>query len=300
VEWNVDKSLYKATVKKIRHEKLKIHYDGKKKHIVDTISLDMVHSFIEGENKASIQKQEKNPTWSMQSKDPNEPPPNMEDGGEMYFSKSVRKIINKNQWWSDSPQPSVECTTNEAMQIECVDGCNGGENCNNKKIQRCEVKMVSKKKLGEKGFGLFADEDISKGEYVIEYIGKIVQKDPGNEYTMKYKEFNLWNDARKSKSLAKFINHSCNPNCVNEMWAVKGIPRLCFFAKRNIHQGEEITFSYGWTLPAVDLSQGLGTTCLCRDDSCLGTIEHGRIISTVCGGGNRKRKHGKRKHTFLK
>lgn len=38
------------------HDMLKIHYDGKKKHIIDTISLDMVNSFIEGENKASVQK----------------------------------------------------------------------------------------------------------------------------------------------------------------------------------------------------------------------------------------------------
>ncbi len=91
-----------------------------------------------------------------------------------------------------------------------------------------------RKKRGEKGFGLFADEDIKKGEYMIEYIGKIVYKDPDNKYGMKYKYFDLWVDASKTKALAKCMNHSCNSNCVNNMWAVKGIPPLCFFANRKI------------------------------------------------------------------
>jgi hypothetical protein len=43
--------------------------------------------------------------------------------------------------------------------------------CMNKRIQRCEVKRLRKKR-GEKGFGLFADENIKKGEYVMEFTGK--------------------------------------------------------------------------------------------------------------------------------
>ena len=49
-------NLWKATVKKVLPDvvspKLKIHYDGKKKHLIDTISFDMVKCFIEGENEA--------------------------------------------------------------------------------------------------------------------------------------------------------------------------------------------------------------------------------------------------------
>jgi len=86
---------------------------------------------------------------------------------------------------------------------------------------------VKKKRVG-KGVGLFADEDIQKGEYVIEYIGKIVNKDPENEYGMKYKDFHLWVDGSKKNALAKRINHSCDPNCANHMWAINGMPRLCF------------------------------------------------------------------------
>jgi SET domain-containing protein len=46
------------------------------------------------------------------------------------------------------------------------------------------VKILRKGQRGEKGFGLFAGEDIQEGEYVIEYIGKIIPNDPNNEYTM--------------------------------------------------------------------------------------------------------------------
>ncbi len=59
---------------------------------------------------------------------------------------------------------------------------------------------------------------------MIEYTGYIVLNDPNNKYTMMFKEFNLWVDASKSDTLTKFINLSCNPNCVNKMWAVKGMP----------------------------------------------------------------------------
>ncbi len=70
----------------------------------------------------------------------------------------------------------------------------------------------------------FADEDIQKGEYIIKYTGKIVYKDPNNKYTMKYKDFDLWVNASKTNTLAKLVNHSCNPNCINKMWGIKGMP----------------------------------------------------------------------------
>ena len=190
---------------------------------------------------------------------------------QMVFPKWAKSIISNNLDWSESTVPGEICLQNKAMQIECDDNCRGGAGCSNKRIQRYKVKKVKKKRVG-KGFGLFADEDIPKGEYVIEYIGKIVNKDPKNEYGMKYKDFPLWVDGSKTNALAKRINHSCNPNCANHMWAIKGMPRLCFFANRNIFKGQELTFSYGWTLPKKDLKRK-GTVCLCGEKSCSGTIE---------------------------
>ena len=190
---------------------------------------------------------------------------------QMVFPKWAKSIISNHLDWTESTVPGEICSQNKAMHIECDDNCRGGARCSNKRIQRCKVKKVKKKRV-EKGFGLFADEDIQKGEYVIEYIGKIMNKDPENEYGMKYKDFCLWVDGSKKNALAKRINHSCDPNCANHMWAVKGMPRLCFFANRNIVKGQELTFSYGWTLPKKDLKRK-GTVCLCGAKSCSGTIE---------------------------
>mgnify|MGYP006181178015 FL=1 len=190
---------------------------------------------------------------------------------QMVFPKWAKSIISNHLDWTESTVPGEICSQNKAMHIECDDNCRGEARCSNKRIQRCKVKKVKKKRV-EKGFGLFADEDIQKGEYVIEYIGKIMNKDPENEYGMKYKDFCLWVDGSKKNALAKRINHSCDPNCANHMWAVKGMPRLCFFANRNIVKGQELTFSYGWTLPKKDLKRK-GTVCLCGAKSCSGTIE---------------------------
>ena len=190
---------------------------------------------------------------------------------QMVFPKWAKSIISNHLDWTESTVPGEICSQNKAMHIECDDNCRGGARCSNKRIQRCKVKKVKKKRV-EKGFGLFADEDIQKGEYVIEYIGKIMNRDPENEYGMKYKDFCLWVDGSKKNALAKRINHSCDPNCANHMWAVKGMPRLCFFANRNIVKGQELTFSYGWTLPKKDLKRK-GTVCLCGAKSCSGTIE---------------------------
>ncbi len=192
------------------------------------------------------------------------------------FPKMARNIILNNKNWMESTVPSVNCRENQSSQIECGEDCKGGEGCSNKRIEKCEVKKVRKER-GEKGFSLFADEDIQKGEYVIKYTEKIVYKDPNNKYTMKYKGFDLWVDPTKTSGLAKFMNHSCGSNCVNQMWAVQGIAQLCFFAKRKILKGQELTFSYGWTLPKEDLKQK-GTVCLCGAKSCNGTIEKGVVV----------------------
>jgi hypothetical protein len=59
VEWKGDDTLYKATVKKVMLDKkepaVKIHYDGKKRHILDTVPLNMVKGFITGENDRMIE-----------------------------------------------------------------------------------------------------------------------------------------------------------------------------------------------------------------------------------------------------
>lgn len=47
-------------------------------------------------------------------------------------------------------------------------------------------------------------------------------------------------DATLSGGLARYINHSCNPNCVAETVEVERDQRIIIFAKRRISRGEEV------------------------------------------------------------
>ncbi len=106
-----------------------------------------------------------------------------------------------------------------------------------------------------RGKGLFLEEGCRKDDFIIEYMGKVTKKH-GSNYSMKINppEFEgkrkkgvdmVYIDANIDGGLAKYINHSCNPHCELIQW-VKGLPRLCFFAKRKIKKGTELTFNYNW------------------------------------------------------
>ncbi len=75
------------------------------------------------------------------------------------------------------------------------------------------------------GYGLFVMEDVKKDELIIKYVGKIVFKELSSLYGMQYKGWKMWINANKKKLLsqARYMNHSCNPNCQNIQWGLKGI-----------------------------------------------------------------------------
>jgi SET domain-containing protein len=53
-------------------------------------------------------------------------------------------------------------------------------------------------------------------------------------------------DATKG-SIARFVNHSCDPNCRVEKWTVDGEPRMALFAgDEGIVTSEELTYDYNF------------------------------------------------------
>lgn len=70
-------------------------------------------------------------------------------------------------------------------------------------------------------------------------------------------------------SIARFVNHSCAPNCRMIKWIVSGQPRMALFAgDRPIVTGEELTYDYNFSPFSDDNVQ----KCLCGASNCRGIL----------------------------
>ncbi|MEX0930575.1 MAG: SET domain-containing protein-lysine N-methyltransferase [Candidatus Paceibacterota bacterium] len=104
-------------------------------------------------------------------------------------------------------------------------------------------------KRSNAGLGLFADQVIEKGQFVIEYTGELISNDEADRRANKYLfEINTkWTiDGSARSNTARYINHSCRPNCETDV--IKH--RIKIYARRTIQPGEELTYDYG--KPYVD------------------------------------------------
>lgn len=94
------------------------------------------------------------------------------------------------------------------------------------------------------GKGLFAEEQIPKGVCVIEYVGRPVGKAEAARDRGRYLftvARNKTIDGNIPANTARYINHSCRPNCE----AIGPSGRVFIFSTRRIAAGEELTFDYG-------------------------------------------------------
>ena len=98
-------------------------------------------------------------------------------------------------------------------------------------------------KRSRTGRGLFAEEHIPAGACVIEYTGRPATKEQMEDNTGKYL---FWTsntemiDGNIPGNTARFINHSCDPNCESD--GPDG--RIFIMSLRDIQPGEELTFDY--------------------------------------------------------
>lgn len=99
-------------------------------------------------------------------------------------------------------------------------------------------------KKSSAGLGLYAKTPLKRGEFVIEYTGKLLNVEEANKKGGKYLfELNSkWTiDGSGRENLARYINHSCRPNCeayiIGKKVKIKTI--------KNIKEGEELSYDYG-------------------------------------------------------
>ena len=127
--------------------------------------------------------------------------------------------------------------------------------------------------------GIFAKHDIPHDTPIIEYIGekitKAESKRRGDALIEKSKKtgcaavyvFTLNQrydvDGAKGRNPARYINHSCSPNC--EAYIIRG--RIWIYSTRPIEAGEELTYNYGF-----DVDTWNEHPCRCGSPRCVGFI----------------------------
>ncbi|XP_039436018.1 histone-lysine N-methyltransferase SETD1-like [Culex pipiens pallens] len=127
-------------------------------------------------------------------------------------------------------------------------------------------------------WGLFAMEPIAADEMVIEYVGQMVRPSVADLRETKYEAIGIGSsylfridmetiiDATKCGNLARFINHSCNPNCYAKVITIESEKKIVIYSKQPIGVNEEITYDYKFPLEDEKIP------CLCGAPGCRGTL----------------------------
>ncbi|KAI4135848.1 MAG: hypothetical protein LQ347_000301 [Umbilicaria vellea] len=176
------------------------------------------------------------------------------------------------------------------MFYECDNSnCNlGAEFCTNRAFedlrQRCKaggkynigVEVI---KTADRGYGVRSNRTFDANQIIVEYAGEIITQDEcdsrmanlykNNEcyYLMSFDQ-NMIIDATRG-SIARFVNHSCEPNCKMIKWTVAGKPRMALFAgEKGITTGEELTYDYNFD----PFSSKNIQACRCGSVSCRGVL----------------------------
>ncbi|XP_041655057.1 histone-lysine N-methyltransferase 2D isoform X2 [Cheilinus undulatus] len=105
------------------------------------------------------------------------------------------------------------------------------------------------------GLGLYAAKDLEKHTMVIEYIGTVIRNEVANRREKIYESqnrgiymFRINNeqviDATLTGGPARYVNHSCAPNCVAEVVTFDKEDKIIIISSRRIPKGEELTYDY--------------------------------------------------------
>ncbi|KAI1731709.1 PHD-finger domain-containing protein [Ditylenchus destructor] len=125
------------------------------------------------------------------------------------------------------------------------------------------------------GLGLYAKRDIDMNSMIIEYKGEVIRSEVGEVREKRYMaqnrgvymfriddEFII--DATLAGGLARYINHSCDPNCSTKILPYNDDKKIIIIANRPIKAGEELTYDYQFEME--DTTDKL--PCLCGAPNC--------------------------------
>eukprot|EP01043_Picozoa_sp_COSAG02_P017031 COSAG02_NODE_763_length_17431_cov_18.031502_5_plen_1607_part_00 len=217
----------------------------------------------------------------------------------MEYKKIVRSIrvpstSQKHKRDEDDEPPcvcslSTPCCSNSCLNRLCYIECNpktcpAGHKCCNRRFQTRDYPKLRPFKVGERGMGLRAHEDVIADRFVIEYCGEVIDKAECLRRVVQQEaqgdmmfyaialDANHYIDASFAGNLGRYVNHSCEPNMRVEKWNVLGETRVGFFATKDISKGTELTIDYQFsTIAGTGLLRAM-QKCSCGSSQCRGFL----------------------------
>mmetsp|Transcript_21263 Transcript_21263/g.44351 ORF Transcript_21263/g.44351 Transcript_21263/m.44351 type:complete len:937 (+) Transcript_21263:168-2978(+) len=210
--------------------------------------------------------------------------------------------------------PCGERCLNRLSYVECVGdlslkngdknpywNCNCGPKCGNRAMSQRKFAKCRPSREHGKGWGLITINGVKKGDLVQEYAGEIIDEktkekrlkewscdhpnDP-NFYVM-HLEPGWYIDAREVANMARFINHSCDPNCKLVPVNVAGHMRVSIICIKDVPPGGFLCYDYQF-----DTQHGEKFICRCGAKNCRGSMKgaSGKTTEDVAAAKEKKSK----------
>lgn len=157
----------------------------------------------------------------------------------------------------------------KSIRVKLLSNKNGSKNT----IKRDNLNVSTVQ--GRLGLSVVAIRDIPSGTHIASFNGNVYAASKASalpsaivNHAIQFSN-HLWRDSR---GLAKYLNHSCSPNCF-----ISGV--FDIYTLRDIEKGEELTWDYStsedsdWVVP--------GGKCLCLTANCRGGIPPYRSLSNI-------------------
>ncbi|CAM6083279.1 unnamed protein product [Calypogeia fissa] len=213
----------------------------------------------------------------------NRPPPYVHIRRNIYLVNRPRKKAEENTscLCHASGDSTVACNKDCLCGIlltSCSSSCKCGDACTNLSFQKRPGRKLKAAKTDHCGWGLQAGEDIKAGDFLVEYVGEVIDDETCEKRLWAMKEQGESNfymceisreiviDATFKGNLSRFINHSCSPNSELQKWEIEGEVRIGVFAKQDFKKGEYVSYDYQF------IQFGTDQLCHCGAPGCRGQL----------------------------
>jgi len=162
------------------------------------------------------------------------------------------------------------------MQTKGKNNGNGNGQVTAKRRRTAAPPPIEVKESGVHGKGAFATQRIPKGRRIIEYLGErmpwdAASEDPEDPHTFLFglDDSNIVINAAIGGNDARWINHSCDPNCE----AIEEDGRVFIYALRELQPGEELFYDYALQIDEPRTPETEKQfQCFCGAKNCRGTL----------------------------